>query len=83
MQNVIENQGNLNEKDTTKLEKIEKSIEKKSSQRTELLKQKIQGRFIIRTPHSEIAKFLNTTEGNISVQMMRSIRHLQKTNTAC
>ncbi len=59
------------------LERLQHAIEKKREQRRKLLQKKDRGRFIVRTPYKQVADFVGTSEGNISVQMMRIMERLR------
>ncbi len=63
------------------LEKLEHILEKKRLQHKKILSKKSKGHFVARTPYRQVAKFLGITEGNVSVQMMRSIERLQNNIT--
>lgn len=63
--------------DPVELERLERAIAKKYSQRDRLLSRKDRGRFIVRTPYKAIGQLLNLPEGSVSVQMMRALERLR------
>lgn len=58
--------------------RIQKTLEKKYEQRKKILEKKQKGLFVAKTPHKEIAQLLGTSEGNVSVTILRVIKILQK-----
>ncbi len=60
------------------LERIGQSIHKKYEQRKRLLYKKNRGHFMVRTPYKKVANLIKTSEGNVSVQMMRIMERLRE-----
>ena len=77
LENTIRKQSMPDDSKARELERTEHSIDKKSQQRKRLLEKRGRGHFVVRTPYRHVAYFLKTSEGNVSVQMMRILEHLR------
>ena len=77
LENMIKKQNMPDDSKLRELDRIEHSISKKLHQRERLLHKKERGHFVVRTPYRYVASILKTSEGNISVQMMRILERLR------
>lgn len=60
------------------VEKLDRAIEKKLTQRARLLGRKEKGHFVVRMPYREIAALMAMPEGSVSVTVMRAFEKLKE-----
>ena len=77
LENMVKKQTMPDDTTLEELQRVEHSINKKLNQRERLIHKKERGHFVVRTPYRHIASFLRTSEGNVSVQMMRILERLR------
>lgn len=60
------------------VDKLDRAIEKKLTQRSRLLGRKEKGHFVVRMPYREIASLMAMPEGSVSVTVMRAFEKLKE-----